>query len=226
MRSDRVIFVYNPARKFLAPLLVTLAISTLMAGCSNSKLRRTPEAERPTPWFCEMNEARDDWDCVQDEALARKPKPKRLPSDPVEPNPFDEEEALTRTDTDGLSDVANPSAAIDFEALALVQIQSDVSRVMSLPPEHFTVQLTTTETKPLADGFISENELKEIEELMTLKLASEGTPYYVVLLGLYETEEAAQAAAEARPDSLADIKPWIRPLGAIQAGITAAASSR
>ena len=65
-------------------VLQLLVLAVIMAGCSNSKLRRTPEAERKTPWFCQMNESRDNWECVQDAELARHPKPERLPSDEPE----------------------------------------------------------------------------------------------------------------------------------------------
>jgi hypothetical protein len=56
----------------------------MVAGCSNSKFRRTPQPSAKTPWFCEMNETHDDWDCVQDAELAKHPKPKRLPGDEPE----------------------------------------------------------------------------------------------------------------------------------------------
>ena len=53
---------------------VLLAI-VVQTGCSNAQIRRTPVTPKPTPWFCEMNEARDDWQCVQSAELAANPKP-------------------------------------------------------------------------------------------------------------------------------------------------------
>lgn len=219
--------MYNPIKNSIAVLLVALLLVPLFAGCSNSKLRRTPESERPTPWFCEINEARDDWDCVQDAALAKNPKPKRLPSDPVEANPFDVNEPLTRTDTTGMDNSANPSAAIDFDlASAAIERGREISVFLTLPREHFTVQLTTTETRAIANRFVKDHGLADRDEVLVLELVEEGTFYYVVLLGTYEQQEAAQAAVDSRPEELADLTPWIRTLEPIQAGVRNAEALR
>ena len=220
MLSDRSNTMLNPSTSVIVTLLATLLIASLLAGCANSKLRRTPTTERPTPWFCEMNESRDDWDCVQDEALASNPRPKRLPSDPAEPNPFDEERP--GEDNDDLSGLANPAADVDFNAIEAALAQEHVTRVMDAPPEYFTVQLTTTATEPLAAGFILDHHLKGNDQVMTLELADDTTPYYVVLLGVYPTEKAAEAAADARPESLADVTPWVRPLAPVQTDLSRA----
>jgi septal ring-binding cell division protein DamX len=203
-----------------------LIVIALLTGCTNAQVRRTPVTDLGEAWFCEMNETRDDWDCVQDENLARNPQPARLPSDPVEPDPFAEEApALPKvaTPTEGL---ANPSAAINFDALAQATVRPDtITALLERSPEHFAVQLTATETEALANGFISNYEL-DSEELMTLELAQEDDFYYVVLLGVYDTFAAAEAAVKSLPESLADEQPWIRPLASIQSGITDAEALR
>lgn len=227
MLSDRLIFMHNPIRNLLIALLVTLLLTPLMSGCSSKKSRGTPETERETPWFCQMNESRDDWDCVQDAALVKNPKPQRLPSDPVEANPFDLDEPLTRTDTAGLIEAANPSAAIDFElAQAAIERGETVSLFLTLPPDQFTVQLTTTESRPFANRFVRDRGLEDHEDLIVLELAEDGKFYYAVLLGTYEVLEDAESAINARPESLADIKPWVRTLEPIQTGIRTAEAIR
>lgn len=219
--------MYNPTRNLIVVLSVALLLAPLVTGCSNSKLRRTPESERATPWFCEINEARDDWDCVQDAELAKNPKPKRLPSDPVEANPFDLNEPLTRQDSAGIDESANPSAAIDFAlASAAIERGRDISMLLTMPPEHFAVQLTTTETRAIANRFVRDHGLADRDEVLVLELAQEGTYYYAVVLGTYERQEDAQAAVDARPEELADIKPWIRTLEPIQRGIRDAEAIR
>ena len=101
-----------------------------------------------------------------------------------------------------------------------------ITAVLERSPEHFAVQLTATETQALADGFISNYDLEGFEELMTLELAQEGDFYYVVLLGIYDTFAEAQAAMNTRPESLAEVQPWIRPLASIQSGIQDAEALR
>ncbi len=198
-----------------------LIIAAVLAGCSNAQVRRTPVTDLGEPWFCEMNENRDDWDCVQDEAAARNPQPERLPTDPVEPSPFDEEAPALPEIAAPTEGLANPSAAINFDAIAAeVTTRPDsITAILDRSPEHFAVQLTATETQALADGFIANHDLQNMEELITLELAREDDLYYVVLLGMFDTFAEAQAAVDTRPESLAEVQPWIRPLASIQSGI-------
>jgi hypothetical protein len=239
MRSDRLSFVYEsvgrrptstrrPATssaghprsvdRFVTFAVVALTIG-LLTGCSNAQVRRTPVTDLGEPWFCEMNETRDDWDCVRDEALARNPQPARLPTDPVERSPFDEETPALPAGNESAEGLANPSAGIDFTAIEQSARTDPAGSVLDRPPEHFAVQLTATETLALADGFIRNHGLEAAEDVFTLELGRDDDLYYVVLFGLYETFDDAQAAIDARPETLAEVKPWIRPLQPIQEGI-------
>ena len=40
-------------------LMFLLAV-VVLAGCSNAQLKRTPVTPRPTPWFCQINESREE----------------------------------------------------------------------------------------------------------------------------------------------------------------------
>jgi hypothetical protein len=239
MRSDRLNFVYESVGRrpistrrptaFSAGRLqsvdrlviytVILLTIGLLTGCSNSQVRRTPVTDLGEPWFCEMNETRDDWDCVRDEALARNPQPTRLPTDPVEQNPFDAQTPALPAGNGSREGLANPSAGIDFTAIEQSARTDLAASVLDRPPGHFAVQLTATETLAMADGFVRDHGLKAAEDVLTLELGRDDDLYYVVLLGLYETADDAQAAIDARPETLAEVKPWIRPLQSIQEGI-------
>ena len=251
MRSDRLTFVYRPRRKHsrtrsgaragtdtrtmcvdrlvrrAGGTISSLVVIAMLTGCSNAQVRRTPVTDLGEAWFCEMNESRDDWICVQDDALAANPQPARLPSDPVEPDPFEEDiPALPEvaTATDGL---ANPGAAINFDAIAEATVRPDsVTAILERSPEHFAVQLAATETQALADGFIANHDLESYENLLTLELAREETLYYVVLLDVFATFEEAEAAVSTLPESMAEAQPWIRPLASIQSGIEDAEALR
>ena len=254
MRSDRLTSAYEPSGKqtgkqtdkqtksyapghfvgrlvnpagMAAAACSTLIVISLLTGCSNAQVRRTPVTDLGEAWFCEMNETRDDWDCVQDEALARNPKPTRLPSDPVEPDPFDEDVPALPTVAAPTEGLANPSATINFDAIAQATARPNtITALLERSPEHFAVQLTATETEALANGFISNHDLDSIEELVTLELAREDGLYYVVLLGVFDTFAEAEAAVKTLPESLADEQPWIRPLASIQTGIVDAEALR
>ncbi len=243
MRFDRLTFVYapsgkqigrqTPARgvggfvKYASAACSALIVISILAGCSNAQVRRTPVTDLGEGWFCEMNESRDDWDCVQDQALANNPKPTRLPTDPVEPNPFDEPAPALPEVTASTEGLANPSAAINFDAIAQASIRPDgAAAVMERSPEHFAVQIAITETQALADGFIANHGLEDFEGLITLELAQDDNIYYSVLLGVYDNFAEAQAAVDSRPEALADVQPRIRPLATIQTGITEAEALR
>lgn len=210
--------------------IVMLAVLVL-TGCSNAQVRRTPVTPRPTPWFCEMNESREDWQCVQDAALAEHPKPARLPNDPVEPATPAQAVGATAAgvafaveDATTLAPLADPGAAADTGALdAETVVVDDASEVLAMPEDGYAVQLIATASRDQADAFVSAHGLAGT---MTIQLARDTDFYYVVLLGTYDSFDAAQTAVEHRPASLAGIKPWIRPLLSVQNGVLEARELR
>jgi len=236
MRADRSFTIQFglPVRKLLVVLLATVVV----AGCSNSKFRRTPTQAKDTPWFCQMDETRSDWECVQDEVLAKNPKPERLPNDPMEkpvrPAPVTAASPATgsagRTpeltataapataEGEELTVAAHASAGMDAEDAPVAETRDDsvAARLLAMSPERFAVQLIALDSAELAERFIEENAL---QDAMVVQLARQKDFYYVVIFGIYDSFEEAQAAFEANPGSLAGIKPWIRSLGSLQAAI-------
>ncbi|MGE0625313.1 MAG: SPOR domain-containing protein [Pseudomonadales bacterium] len=209
--------------------VVLLAI-VVQTGCSNAQIRRTPVTPKPTPWFCEMNEARDDWQCVQNAELAANPKPARLPNDPVEPVSQAGAAAAGTTlpgseaEEAGLAPLAAPGELAGMAALESAPlVLDDASEVLALPEDGFAVQLVATASREQADAFV---ETHSLVGTMTLQLARDADFYYVVLLGTYDTYDAAESAVDGRPSSLEDVRPWIRPLLSIQAGLLAARDLR
>ena len=233
-------------RRIVRVLVAALIAGLMLAGCSNSKLRRTPTTERPTPWFCEMNENRDDWECVQDEELARNPQPKRLPGDeeeelehaePIIPLPFIAPTVSLNESHDSLSaaqptlQAAEPTAeqaadqttgpsAEPTEASSAAPVEISTN-ILALPADHYAVQLIAMANIGLAEQFTKDHSL---DEAITVQLARDEELYVVVLLGIYATYFDAELAVESRAESLTDIKPWIRPLEPIQTGLKAAAN--
>jgi len=210
--------------------VVTLAIMVL-TGCSNAQVRRTPATPRPIPWFCQMNESRDDWQCVQDAQAAANPKPARLPNDVIEPEPVAAAAvgltaAADVSDNDGLAPLATPGDAADTGVLEEPpDVVDDASDLLAMPEDGFAVQLIATASRDQADAFVESHGLTDTG-VMTLQLAREGDIYYVVLLGTFDTYAQAQAAVDGRPESLSEITPWIRPLLSIQTGLTTARELR
>lgn len=188
-----------------------LALTAIvLSGCSNSQLRRTPASDRGVPWFCEINETRDDWQCLQDAERAAHPKPARLPSDPAASTAFAEPR----------SPLATPDTAADRSTADFAPVVGDeVATLLALPEDGFAVQVVATASRTQAEAFVEE---RGLTGAMTVELAREAERYYVVLLGAYPTFEDAQEAADRLPASLSEITPWIRPVLSIQAGVLAA----
>ncbi|MEJ2089216.1 MAG: SPOR domain-containing protein [Gammaproteobacteria bacterium] len=220
----------------------------LAAGCSNSRLRRTPAAAQNTPWFCQMDETRDDWECVQDADLAQHPQPDRLPSDPApdsEPVPVIEPTVSFETDTVPATAEPPPPAdsVLSGAAAAAATVPAGTTAGVTAP---LAATPTADTAAPAAEPSVEPMDLMslpgemyavqliavaneplaqdfvrdhEVADAMTLMLARDGDLYYVVLLGIYDTFSAAQSAIDHRPPALAGIEPWIRPLSSIQRGM-------
>lgn len=218
-------------------LLIVLCVLTLSA-CGGSSLRRTPTSERETPWFCQMNETRDNWECVQDAELARRPKPERLPGDePPLPEPetipliapsviFEEETASLSEET--TADVSMTAAATAVPAAASATADTAAAPsapadhdLLSMSPDLYAVQLVAMANEPAAEEFRSSH---RIDNALIVQLANDGKLFYVVLLGIYDNFTDAEQAAEQRGASLSGIDPWVRPLDSIQSGLREAES--
>jgi len=84
-------FSTSMGQPLLMALVATL-IGTLLAGCGNRQANRVEPTDSPVnapiddrgDWFCQAAEQgqTDPWECVQDPALAKDPKPDRLPAKP------------------------------------------------------------------------------------------------------------------------------------------------
>ena len=57
------------------------------------------------------------------------------------------------------------------------------------------------------------------DEFAMYPLSRNGNTMYVLTFGVFPNEAAAKSAAENLKGELADIKPWIRQLSAVQEGI-------
>ncbi|MGD8416144.1 MAG: SPOR domain-containing protein [Pseudomonadales bacterium] len=217
MGSER----FNSMYSIAATAAVVLLVGLMATACSNSRIKRTPTTNLGTPWFCQMNETRDDWSCVQDAELARNPKPDRLPSDavataPAAPSPAADLPASADA-SEGVTGLADPAAAIDSEALPATAPEDDgAESLLSLPASGYAVQLISLPSREMADEFTA---IHYLPDAITLALAREKELYYVVLLGVFPTFDEAEQASHRLPESLADTTPWIRPLKSVQDGI-------
>ncbi len=176
-----------------------------------------------------MKEAGDEWDCVQDEARARSPNPKRLPGDlkeiPAEAEPAAVSETTAvprllpllelRDQVPGPAPSGNLEVGEPQQDQQLAEVVGTQS-LLTIPTDHFAVQLIAMANQGLVDEFLLEHPL---DAPINVTLAHEGEIYHVVLLGIYASYPAAEAAVASRPQSVIDIEPWIRPMNSVQSAI-------
>lgn len=229
-------------RHSIRPMLRVISCIVLcgLAGC----LSRDPAPVAPidlpnkpgADWFCEMHPNGEEWICVQDEELARHPKPSRLPQPKPEPTPVVEQPppAPVRPVTPvnepaaSLSEPAESAPGSVTPAPASSPQQSSERApkhvrlaykpdkpvsIVELPPDLYAVQLVAMSSRDALAGFVSDNRLRGMS---AARVANDGQVFYVLLLGIYETAAIANEAVEDIPPPLNKLSPWVRRLGSLQ----------
>ena len=85
--------------------------------------------------------------------------------------------------------------------------------IAALDPERFTLQLMSQSSEPRAIGFIEQRELHR--EAAYFVWEKDGTVWYSIIYGLYDSFEQASAVGASLPAVIADVQPWVRNIGAI-----------
>lgn len=107
-----------------------------------------------------------------------------------------------------------PASAPRYQQLAYQPAQP-VS-LMDMPPTFYAVQLTALSSAAELERSFAE---LEIQGLTAAEVERDGSLYYVLLLGIYENFESAQAASTDLPAPLDRFEPWIRRLGTLQSAM-------
>ena len=91
------------------------------------------------------------------------------------------------------------------------------SIVLAAPPSSFAVQLIAMET---LDPVLTYAQQVGIDEPFYMKIINEGEVWYVLLLGIYPTADAAQSAKDAWIGTrVLKVQPWVRNIAPLQDAI-------
>jgi septal ring-binding cell division protein DamX len=222
------------------PSLVVLLF--VLTACSNNPTATsTDQAEnisraQDKAWFCQMDENGEDWQCVQDAALARNPKPDRLPvrdqtnvaaaqiSAPTEPDPVAENTEIVQPPAD--ADAAKEAARAIAEPvtdlpthIALSYRPDQPVALTDLPADYFAVQLIAVSRKKDLEAFAEQH---QIRGMSAARILSQDQLFYVLLLGVYENFANAERAVASLGPPFDTLQPWIRPMGPLQKSMLAA----
>jgi septal ring-binding cell division protein DamX len=199
-----------------------IIIALTLAGCAArpSLPEATPVTHIPARggWYCQPGTTAGAWDCVQDPELAANPPPPRpLPAPVAGPEPAP---MPTISPMPLLPDpvaAASDSDAVDANAGDRAQPH----HLDQLSPDRYTIQLAAMNTRRGGGGTLARLEpLLERDDLgsaFIARLERDGQLYYVLLIGVYDTELQARQAVEDLADDLRAMSPWVRSVRALQA---------
>ncbi len=203
----------------------------LLLGCGLGKERvpstQSPdvsEAQNTEDWFCQPDESGEQWDCVQSDELAKQPRPTRAAT-PRLRDPIPEESFTDAPQR--LSDLAGeaapvppldvpPELPIDAAEPAYVSLSyrpDQPQRLTDLPDSFYTAQLFAVSTKAQIEDFVT---AEGLYNMSATRIEKDGELLYVLLLGVYATEDKARMAVASMPVKVRELDPWVRPIKHLQ----------
>ena len=94
---------------------------------------------------------------------------------------------------------------------------ADEQTILNMPSNHYTIQLVGSRNKNRVTEFASEHGLTEIARMFSVN--DQGEPWYMLVMGDYQTSEQAEQALQALPVRFRGQSPWIRRFAAVQYAI-------
>ena len=225
-------------------LLVSLT-TTLLLGCSSPGSKLGTDADRADDerksWYCEGNgddsgeELTDEpagtskaWDCAQltkQEIEQHKIKRQKQKAEKAaEPLPLAKDPAKAQPAGDHHTARTESTTASQFLAtetkpplyISLAYNPKEPTALLDLPETFWAIQIMALQDQTALNKFVTDNELIGISGA---KIGSQGTLFYVLLLGVYESRSIAEEAWASRPQSIRSLKPYFRDLGSLQNAI-------
>jgi len=184
--------------------LVLLLVFAL-AGCGSNRLVIAEEQIKVEPWFCQVSEHDNTWDCVQDEDLARDPQPDRMPIAVS----GESTEAQTQPD----APIADSADADTPRYQQLAYRPTEPTSLLELPKSYWAAQLIALPSRDLLEEYANEHGL---DGASAARVAVRDNLFYVLLLGIYESKEIAEEAIANLPPPFDVDKPWLRSLESLQ----------
>jgi len=210
-----------------------LLTALLLGGCGSNKVSPTTGEARSEPglepWFCQVGATDDDWSCMRSAARGRERNPTRIP-----------QARTLRLERDSLADasagalpasvaapqpasqpapVTPPQPVLDSGANAKPlhdQLSYQPDRpvaILDLPRDFYAVQLVAVSSRETLENYAQEHKLADMS---AARIWDGRQIFYVLLLGIYETEAKAKGALNSLTGALAQLDPWIRSVGSLQ----------
>lgn len=192
----------------------------MMSGCASKTPEAANEPSSYPPWVCGLSHNKDRWQCQREgeEPAPSPPAAEPAPSGDDSPPPAAADTAPEPADEASAPAWQAPSAAAP-QSNAATGSADQKSKLMALPPDYFAIQ---------AGAFSSAEALHQhtvqygIEPAYRVRLAGGGRPFHALILQVYDSRAAAEAAVADLPQPLNDMDLWIRSIGSVQDAVRAA----
>ncbi len=109
--------------------------------------------------------------------------------------------------------ITSPTPPEQPRHLSLAYQPGTQKELTELPADLFVVQLVAMDNHEKLASF---RDVNELNDLTIVRVEKDGGLFYVLILGVYESEAIARDASAELPDALAGTQPWIRKLGSLQ----------
>ena len=109
--------------------------------------------------------------------------------------------------------IASPTPPEQPRHLLLAYQPGTQKELTELPADLFVVQLVAMDSYEKLESF---RDVNELNDLAAVRVEKDGELFYVLILGVYESQAIARDASAELPDALAGTQPWIRKLGSLQ----------
>lgn len=206
-------------------LMVVLLPALYACAGSSSQVSGEPVAARPQ-WQCDPDAKGTDWQCIQTTDPVGhdwKPRPRQVPAPAAKVTP-------TAAPTDPPSNAAAATLAGAEQPASPDTPQAsspdEDASWLDLPDDFYVVQLLALSDKDALQALAQQ---LHTPNLAAAAVASRGQIFYVLLLGAYPDQAAAERAIASRPPQLRHFNPWIRSVGslkdAVRQAMTLAAAS-
>ena len=93
-------------------------------------------------------------------------------------------------------------------------LTKDELKLRSLPPQHFSLQLLAVSDNDSLQRFITDNQA--LNSALVYRRVNKGKVMYILLAGEYSDRKSAEAGIANFPDTIRDLKPWVKRISVIQ----------
>lgn len=213
--------------------MVTIFALLSLSAC-NSFFLQPKDVNSDSQWDCTEVDEHGNWDCDEydteiDSKLEDSLSEPSVSSDPqespsyvqtprsnstVQVQPY--RAGLGTADAAATNEVQTPAEEVP-EYVWLAYEPETPTRIEDLPDDMYAVQLIAVSTKEKATQYVEDETW--LVEPTGVRVLSNGKPYYVILLGIYETKRRAELAVRSVADEVGGNKPWIRSLSSLQTAI-------